>query len=120
MPTGQKHSTGLGLTFCKLAGKLMEEQQPNGVESAVGSGSTFWFELPWTAQTLTPHDGWEVTFASWITNARALASHISERLISRHVFVPAERTDTKASCAVPPARPPHPPGSDGRHLLRGG
>jgi signal transduction histidine kinase len=42
--TGQTRSgTGLGLTFCKLAVEIHGGRI--GVESKVGNGSTFWFEL---------------------------------------------------------------------------
>jgi signal transduction histidine kinase len=41
---GEVHSSGLGLTFCKLA--VEAHHGAIGVESQRGHGSTFWFELP--------------------------------------------------------------------------
>ena len=38
------HSTGLGLTFCKLA--IEAHSGTIGVDPRVPTGSTFWFELP--------------------------------------------------------------------------
>ncbi|OGV71934.1 MAG: hypothetical protein A3K19_07495 [Lentisphaerae bacterium RIFOXYB12_FULL_65_16] len=44
---GRKYSTGLGLTFCKLA--VETHGGAIGVDSDAGKGSTFWFVLPRTA-----------------------------------------------------------------------
>jgi signal transduction histidine kinase len=47
---GAKHSSGLGLTFCKLA--VEAHGGRIGLESAVGTGSTFWIALPVRGPTL--------------------------------------------------------------------
>jgi signal transduction histidine kinase len=43
-PSATRSGSGLGLTFCKLA--VEAHSGRIGVESEVGKGATFWFELP--------------------------------------------------------------------------
>jgi len=47
-------SSGLGLTFCKLA--VEAHGGSIGLESAIGSGAAFWFDLPLQAPANPPHN----------------------------------------------------------------
>lgn len=52
--SGKVFSTGLGLTFCKLAVEAHNGQV--GVESPPEQGATFWFSLPTEATNTLAHD----------------------------------------------------------------
>jgi signal transduction histidine kinase len=52
---GTHRSTGLGLTFCKLA--IEAHGGAVGVDSGVPVGSVFWFELPASISDIGSNDG---------------------------------------------------------------
>jgi signal transduction histidine kinase/DNA-binding response OmpR family regulator len=72
--TRQFGGSGLGLSICKQLVDVMDGSI--GIESQIGVGSTFWFELP--LQTVDHHDGAPVAWHQ-LVNARVLIVEDEER-----------------------------------------
>ncbi|MDA0841770.1 MAG: ATP-binding protein, partial [Planctomycetota bacterium] len=67
----QKHSTGLGLSFCKLAVKAHKGRI--GVTSEEGEGSTFWFDLLQPPRGLAKEESNSIVIATLLKRPRSVS-----------------------------------------------
>lgn len=88
---GKNHSTGLGLTFCKMAVEVHKGQI--GVYSVYGEGATFWFKIPaydWISKDMTNAE----------LNFEKEASAQYTKSISKIKFLPPTQKEILKTCAI--------------------